>query len=90
MNALSLALVVLKLVPVIAEAVRSVEELDARPGNGSVKLSTVLTLVKTAVEVAYPDGSVKFEAIVTSVTTIVGALVTFYNDLGTFKKAVKA
>ena len=90
MNIVSASAVILKLLPIIGNAVRAVEELEQTPGKGPAKLQVVLGVVRSIYEAAEPDSTVKFDAVVQSVTAIVANLVTFYNNIGVFKKAAQS
>lgn len=84
MNTLTIGLTLLKLVPLVAEAVRNAEELDSTPGNGPEKLTLVKAIVKELYDKSSP--TIPFEQIVGTLENIIKAIVTFYNNTKLFKK----
>lgn len=78
--------IILKLLPVIGNAVRAVEELEQSNGKGPAKLQVVIGIVRSIYEAAEPEAAVKFDALIATVTTVVGSLVNFYNAIGLFRK----
>lgn len=88
MNLLTLSNTILTLLPVITNTVQAVEAASNTPGNGSAKLQLALGIIKPIYEATNPP--VPFDQIVANITSIIAALVTFYNNIGTFVKSVKA
>lgn len=87
MNFLNAAQLILPLLPIITDAVKQVEALNATPGNGSHKLQLVMVVVKSIYEASNPPEP--FSSIEGKVSDVVSALVTFYNNIGAFVRAVK-
>lgn len=86
MNALSIIALVGKLLPIIVNAINTMEELDQSAGNGKEKLAAALTIIKNTYLVAFPDAAVKFEQIQSAIEGIIAAIVNFNNLKGIFKK----
>lgn len=88
MNIAKAAQLILALVPVISAAVKQVEAENTKPGNGKEKLQLALAIVKAVYDATNPEES--FDGLASKVTSIIAALVTFYNSIGSFVKSVKA
>lgn len=88
MNFLNAAQLILPLLPIITDAVKQVEALSTTPGNGSHKMQLVMVVVKSIYEASNPPAP--FSDIEGKVVDVISALVTFYNNIGAFVRAVKA
>jgi hypothetical protein len=85
---MSIISIVLGLIPTIANTIKSIEELDSTSGKGAHKLQVVLAIVRGLYEAANPNASVAFDQIAKAVEGAISALVTYYNAIGLFKKAI--
>lgn len=88
MNFLTASNLILSLLPIISNVIKQVEELNKTPGNGKAKLELALVLIREIYNAANPPES--FDSIRAKVEGTIAALVTFYNTIGAFVKAVKA
>ena len=79
---------ILKLLPLVLTAVKSVEEAIPLPGQGKKKLDLVLDILRTA----YDGGmdvarEFSWEKLVTIVVPMIARIVDLHNELGLFQKA---
>ena len=89
MNIVTIGTIVLKLLPVISETIRQVEELDSSPGKGSQKLEAALIILRSIYETTNANPTVSFDDLVKTIKGVIAALVTFYNSTGQFVKKLK-
>jgi hypothetical protein len=86
MNILSTANVILTLLPIITDTVKNVEA-AVGSGNGAQKKDLAIGIIKSIYEASNPP--VAFDAIVSHITEVIAAVVTFYNSIKAFPKAVQ-
>lgn len=81
-------LAILKLFPVILEAVRSVEAAIPLPGQGKKKLDLILEILKSAYD-ASSDLAKEFswQKLVSIVVPMIARIVDLHNELGLFTKS---
>jgi len=84
MNVIATAQVILALLPVISDTVKNVEA-AVGAGNGQQKLTLALSIIKPIYDASNPP--VPFDNIVSHVTEVIAALVTFYNQIKAFTKS---
>lgn len=76
---------VLSLLPLIIQLVRSIEEALPESGQGAAKL----TMVRSALEAGYKmatDAVISFEEAWPQISNVISAVVTMFNVSGVFKK----
>jgi hypothetical protein len=88
MNVLKSAQIILSILPIVSSVVKEVEAAAATPGNGTQKLQLALTLIKTIYDQTNPE--IPFSGVVSQITSIIAALVTFYNSISAFVTTAKA
>lgn len=76
---------ILSLLPLIVEAVNTVEKMFPQGGLGQQKLEFVRNLLEGAFKTA-TDVSVEFEKIWPPIQGLIGSLVTMYNSTKVFQK----
>jgi len=84
MNVIATAQVILTLLPVISDTVKNVEA-AVGAGNGQQKLTLALGIIKPIYNASNPP--VPFDNIVSHITEVIAALVTFYNQIKAFTKS---
>jgi len=89
MNAIKIGTIVVKLLPVITDTIRRIEELDSSPGKGSQKLDLALNIIRGIYETTDANPEVSFDDLVATIKKVITALVTFYNSIGVFVKNLK-
>jgi len=85
MKFISIARLILSLLPVLIEAIKAAEEAIPGEGKGEAKLA----LIRTVLEVAYTsatDVSDKFDDVWPVMQKTIGSIVATFNKLGVFKK----
>lgn len=85
MNYLAIIKLVLSLLPLIIEAVKTIESAYPMSGKGQLKLE----LVKSVIEQAYNSGTgfvSKFEDVWPVIQKTIASVVAFMNETGLFKK----
>lgn len=80
--------VILKLLPLVLAAVKSVEEAIPLPGQGKKKLDLVLNILRTAYDGGIVDVARDFtwEKLVNIVVPMIARIVDVHNELGLFQK----
>jgi len=76
---------VLSMLPLIIEAVKTLESAFPAPGQGASKLSAVRMIVESAYSAA-SDATVKFDQLWPSIQSAISAVVSLANSTGLFKK----
>jgi len=89
MNMIKIGSIVLKMMPIIVEAIHQIEELDSSSGKGQQKLQAALIILKTIYETTDPNPTVSFEQLTNTIQGVIAALVGFYNATGKFVKNLK-
>jgi hypothetical protein len=81
-------LAILKLLPVVLEAVRAVESAIPLPGQGTKKLDLILEVLKSAYD-ASSDLAKEFswQKLVSIVVPMIARIVDLHNELGLFTKS---
>ena len=81
-------LAILKLLPVVLEAVRAVESAIPLPGQGTKKLDLILEVLKSAYD-ASSDLAKEFswQKLVAVVVPMIARIVDLHNELGLFTKS---
>jgi hypothetical protein len=81
-------LAILKLLPVVLEAVRAVEAAIPLPGQGKKKLDLILEVLKSAYD-ASSDLAKEFswQKLVSIVVPMIARIVDLHNELGLFTKS---
>ncbi len=81
-------LAILKLLPVVLEAVRAVEAAIPLPGQGTKKLDLILEVLKSAYD-ASSDLAKEFswQKLVAVVVPMIARIVDLHNELGLFTKS---
>jgi hypothetical protein len=83
MNVIATAQVILALLPVISDTVKNVEAAVGE-GNGQQKLALAISIIKPIYNASNPP--VPFDNIVSHITEVIAAVVTFYNDIRAFSR----
>lgn len=84
MNFLSVLKLVLQLLPLILEAIKTVEAASNVSGNGAAKLDLVKGLLTSTVEIGNDVDKNQYGA---AIEKAISLAVTFFNTIGLFKKA---
>ena len=80
-------LAILKLLPVILEAVRALESAIPLPGQGKKKLDLILDIIKSAYDASSSLAKdVSFEKLVAVIVPMIARIVDLHNALGLFQK----
>jgi hypothetical protein len=87
MNIISTANVILTLLPIVTDTVKNVEAVMGA-GNGKDKLALAIAIIKPLYNSSNPP--VPFDNLVSQITEMIAAVVTFYNSIKAFPKAVQA
>jgi hypothetical protein len=87
MNILSTANIILTLLPVVTDTVKNVEAAMGA-GNGQQKLQLAIAIIKPLYNASNPP--VPFDSLVGQITEMIAAIVSFYNSIKAFPKAVQA
>ncbi len=83
-------LLVLRLLPLILAAVKSVEDAIPLPSQGRKKLDLVLDVIQQAYDASDElSRSFTFERLVAVVVPMIGKIVDLNNELGLFKKSAQ-
>lgn len=85
MNIATTANIILTLLPIVSDTVKNVEA-AVGSGNGSSKLKLALDIIKPIYDASSPV--VPFESLVGQVTSVIAALVTFYQSIQAFTRSV--
>ena len=81
-------LLVIKLLPLLLDAVRAVESAIPLPGQGKKKLDFVLDILKGAYDGSMElRGQFTWEGLVAIVLPMISRIVNFHNELGLFQKS---
>ena len=81
-------LTVLRLLPLVIDAVKAVEAAIPLPGKGHEKLDLVLNVIKSAYDAsASLAKEFSFEKLVTLVVPMINQIVALHNALGLFQKS---
>ena len=84
-------LAILKLLPVILEAVRALESAIPLPGQGKKKLDLILDIIKSAYDASSSLAKdISFEKLVAVVVPMIARIVDLHNTLGLFQKPTQA
>ena len=84
-------LAILKLLPVILEAVRALESAIPLPGQGKKKLDLILDIIKSAYDASSSLAKdISFEKLVAVVVPMIARIVDLHNALGLFQKSTQA
>ena len=81
MNIVATANIILTLLPVISDTVKNVEA-AVGSGNGKQKLQLALGIIESLYTASNPP--VPFNTLVGQITSVIAALVSFYNDIRAF------
>lgn len=81
MNIVATANIILTLLPVISDTVKNVEA-AVGSGNGKQKLQLALGIIESLYNASNPP--VPFNTLVGQITSVIAALVSFYNDIRAF------
>ena len=80
-------LAILRLLPVILEAVRALESAIPLPGQGKKKLDLILQIIKSAYDASSTLAKdVSFEKLVAVIVPMIARIVDLHNALGLFEK----
>lgn len=86
--------VVVKLLPIISDVVKSVEarSVEAKAKGeatftGEYKLALAKTILRDAYNTTYPDATFKFDDIADVVESTIHTVVSLYNAIGVFKRS---
>lgn len=85
MNWLTIVKVVLELVPLVVNTIKTIEGAIGESGKGAEKLAMLRGIVESAYNSA-KDATVKFEQIWPALESIVKTVVGTFNAIGVFKK----
>ena len=84
-------LAILKLLPVILEAVRALESAIPLPGQGKKKLDLILDIIKSAYDASSSLAKdISFEKLVAVIVPMIARIVDLHNTLGLFQKPTQA
>jgi len=82
-------LIILKIFPVVLQAVRAVEEAIPLPGQGQKKLDLVLAILKQAYDASTELQSFSWDKLVAVVVPMIASVVGLFNELGLFQKSAQ-
>ena len=83
-------LLVIKLLPLLLDAVRAVESAIPLPGQGRKKLDLILDIIKSVYDASSDLAKdVSFEKLVAVVVPMVAKIVDLHNALGLFQKSTQ-
>jgi hypothetical protein len=83
-------LLVIKLLPLLLDAVRAVEAAIPLPGQGRKKLDLILDIIKSVYDASSDLAKdVSFEKLVAVVVPMVAKIVDLHNALGLFQKSTQ-
>ena len=82
-------LIILKIFPVVLQAVRAVEEAIPLPGQGQKKLDLVLAILKQAYDASTELQSFSWDKLVAVVVPMIANVVGLFNELGLFQKSTQ-
>ena len=82
-------LIILKIFPVVLQAVRAVEEAIPLPGQGQKKLDLVLAILKQAYDASTELQSFSWDKLVAVVVPMIASVVGLFNELGLFQKSTQ-
>jgi hypothetical protein len=86
MNIITVGKVVAPLLPVISDTVKNVEA-AVGAGNGAKKKDLAVAIIKSIYEASSPP--MPFDALLSHITEVIAAFVTFYNDIKAFAKGAQ-
>jgi len=89
---MSTLLIILRILPLVLDAIRSIEAAIPLPGQGKKKLDLVLDILRTAYDGGVVDAAreLSWEKLVTIVVPMIAKIVGLHNELGLFQKPSKA
>jgi len=89
---MSTLLIILRILPLVLDAIRSIEAAIPLPGQGKKKLDLVLDILRTAYDGGVADAAreISWEKLVTIVVPMIAKIVGLHNELGLFQKPSKA
>ena len=82
-------LIILKIFPVVLQAVKAVEEAIPLPGQGQKKLDLVLAILKQAYDASTELQSFSWDKLVAVVVPMIANVVGLFNELGLFQKSTQ-
>lgn len=85
MSWLNIVKVVLELVPLVVNTIKTIEGAIGGSGKGAEKLAMLRNIIESAYNTAQ-DATVKFEQIWPALESIVKTVVSTFNTIGVFKK----
>jgi len=80
-------LIILKIFPVVLQAVKAVEDAIPLPGQGQKKLDLVLAILKQAYDASTELQSFSWDKLVGVVVPMIAQIVELHNELGLFTKS---
>jgi hypothetical protein len=81
MNFIEVFKLIVSILPMLIEAIKTVEAAVPGQGNGEQKLAVVRSVLESSYEVA---GNINFESVWDSIRKVVNALVSVFNKTGVF------
>ena len=82
-------LIILKIFPVVLQAVKAVEDAIPLPGQGQKKLDLVLAILKQAYDASTELQSFSWDKLVAVVVPMIANIVGLFNELGLFQKSAQ-
>lgn len=86
MQYIALIKTIISLLPLVIQAVQTIESALPEGGNGAAKLALLKGIIESAYKHA-TDVSLDFDAIWPAISSVVGKVVDLFNTAGVFRKA---